>query len=151
MPCLQTNLSALFALRAATFCALGAPRARDVGGRYYGTVVRAHGRWSPGDLRGKTRPRWKCSLMVVKRAWAILMDRWSTACCFWIHCAHPVSVDADRQADHPLHAADRRAFLDWPQGNFLALSSGIFSLAQTFPMPRCIQGCRRMLIVSSMI
>lgn len=107
---------------------------------------------SPGALRGKTRPRWKCSLMVVKQAWAILMDRWSTACCFWIHCtrsdAHPVGVDANTQADHPLHAADGRAFLDWPQRTFLALSPGTFSLAQTFPMPRCIQ---RMLIVSSMI
>ena len=54
MPHLLTNLLALFALRAATSCALGAPRARDVGGRYYGTVVRARGRWSPGALRGET-------------------------------------------------------------------------------------------------
>lgn len=29
--------------------------------------------------------------------------------------AHPVGVDADTQADHSLHAAEGRAFLDWPK------------------------------------
>lgn len=57
---------------AAAVCAVGAPRACDTGGGYYGTAVRAHGRMvSPGALRGGTCSRYKsCSLMVVKRAWA---------------------------------------------------------------------------------
>lgn len=49
VPCLPTNLLALFALRpSCDFLRRGAPRACDAGGRHYGTVVRAQGRCHQG-------------------------------------------------------------------------------------------------------